>query len=276
MGRTSDVTARSWYDSATADFFNPFAWTPIGTPQPGDSLTISNGNPVASNVTLDGYSILLGGSNGSPGPALTSSYIDLTQNGQIGASIPNAPAPNPILTLSNATIGPGTTIRLPSALAILGGPPAGDATIFARGYAENDGTIKTGGGLFSIGGTLNISIDHGYGLFENKGTITIGSRSDAVLTGYDSNPPPGSPPQAAIGADMSNDGVINVYGSVLDTSVRLHGTGTINLDSSPGFLGLSPIPGRFEYVGYPENSSGDNHNTVVFHGGQLILAELVV
>jgi hypothetical protein len=175
------------------------------------------------------------------------------------------------LTLANAYILPDTTIRVPSTLAFPGAPPAGDATIFAQGYAENDGTIETGGGPFSIGGTLNISIDAAYGSFENRGTITIGSRSDAVLTGYNTNPPPGAPPGASVTADLSNDGVINVYGSVLDTAT-LEGAGTINLDASPGLLGLSPSIGRFEFVGFPENSAGSGQ-IVAFHGGQLILAD---
>jgi len=265
------MTARSWYDGAATDFFNPFAWTPLGSPQPGDTLTIGDGNPAASNTTLDGYSILLGGPNGAPGPALTGVYTDLTQDGQIGSQISLVPAPNPTLTLANATIGPDTTMRLPSALILLGGPPAGDATIFAPGYAENDGTIETGGGgLLSFGGTLNISIDAAYGSFENRGTITIGPRSGAVLTGYNTNPPPEAPPGVSVTADLSNDGVSNVYGSVRDTA-RLEGTGTINLDASPGLLGLATTPGRFEFVGFAEDSSGSGQ-TVAFHGGQLVLA----
>jgi hypothetical protein len=72
-------------------------------------------------------------------------------------------------------------------------------------------------------------------------------------------------------ADLSNDGVINVYGSVRDTA-RLEGTGTINLDTSPGLLGLASTLGRFEFVGFPEDFSGENQ-TVAFHGGQLVLAD---
>jgi hypothetical protein len=44
---------------------------------------------------------------------------------------------------------------------------------------------------------------------------------------------------------MNNDGTINVSGTVNDVNVNIDGTGTINLDSSPGYLGLPASPGKF-------------------------------
>ena len=62
-----------------------------------------------------------------------------------------------------------------------------------------------------------------------------------------------------LSATMLNDGVINVYGSVLDPSVRLFGTGTVNLDSTLGLLAL----GRFEYIGIP-TTFNDGGNDFVY------------
>jgi hypothetical protein len=91
------MTARSWNDGASADFFSPFAWTPFGLPQAGDTLAIGDGNPTASsNAALDGYAILLGGTIGTPGPAQTAVYTDRTHDVRSAARspLPRLPIPH--------------------------------------------------------------------------------------------------------------------------------------------------------------------------------------
>jgi hypothetical protein len=69
------------------------------------------------------------------------------------------------------------------------------------------------------------------------------------------------------GGDLISNSVINVAGSVTD-SAAMDGTGIVNLDASPGVLGLSPVPGRFEFD--PLGTEIDSGQDFVFHGGQLV------
>jgi hypothetical protein len=72
---------------------------------------------------------------------------------------------------------------------------------------------------------------------------------------------------------MNNDGTINVSGTVNDVNVNIDGTGTINLNSSPGYLGLPASPGEFivrdTTNSPPSIGSGQNF---VFNGGELVLS----
>jgi hypothetical protein len=97
------MTNRTWLPSTSDAFDNPFDWSPFGAPQPGDALTIGDGNPVATALTLSGYTIYLGGLRGDPGPAL----VPFLNDGSNSYSFTSAP--NPTLTLTGATIASNTS-----------------------------------------------------------------------------------------------------------------------------------------------------------------------
>ncbi len=267
------MTSRTWIGALTASFTDAAAWTPAGAPQNGDSLTIQDGNPIATDVTLAGENIYLGGTNLTPGPAISA------VPGAILSGIPGVEgttAPNPTLSLIGSTIGSDTTIVVPAVPRFFfrGALPAPDsATLFITGgsttepYAplpvsENDGTIETAGSAFARGGTLDLSI--GNAVLENRGAIEASEGSSIVLFGY------AILPQAvAVQATMHNDGVIDVYGSVSDTTVQIDGTGTVVLGLSPGVLGLGATPGRFEFDN--EGETIGSGQTFDFRGGELDL-----
>ncbi len=89
------MTNRTWTNGGTDSFNDPAAWTPDGTPESGDVLTIAEGNPDATDLTLQGLTIGLGANTGIPFSPL--GYL-----------------PSPVLTLDGSTIGAGTTIVLPA------------------------------------------------------------------------------------------------------------------------------------------------------------------
>jgi hypothetical protein len=62
------VTNRAWTNSGTESFNDPAAWTPDGAPESGDVLTIAEGNPVATDLTLQGLTIDFGANTGISGP----------------------------------------------------------------------------------------------------------------------------------------------------------------------------------------------------------------
>lgn len=56
------MTNRTWAAGDAGDWFDPDKWTPAGAPQAGDTLTITSGNPVIANATIENETInLVGG-----------------------------------------------------------------------------------------------------------------------------------------------------------------------------------------------------------------------
>jgi hypothetical protein len=255
---------------AGGSFYDPFAWTPIGAPTPGDVLTIQDGSPQVIDQTISGFTIALGGSNNDSGPAI---WWDALPNG----SWQTFPAPNPTLRLSNAIIGADTTIDLPGVVNFLHSQPPNTATILAQG-AENDGTIAVTNGLFSSGGTLYLSLNNpGPGLV-NKGTITADNGATIVMSGYSGDPRDNHLSVHPFGT-LENDGVIDVRGIVSDTDLSIDGSGTINLGDTPNALGLSEGPSKFIFTG--EDGLGGSvlsaSQTIDFQGGggELVLGRYV-
>jgi hypothetical protein len=181
------------------------------------------------------------------------------------------------LTLTASTIAANTTVLVP-AVSGFGLPghftAINQATIFAAN-AENDGTIETAGSPLTRGGTLHVVL-HTYGPYygpplNNEGTITASYGSTIALTGYDGLSGSTFPYDVGRpGATLDNNGVINDYGTITDNSVSLEDTGTVNLGLTPGYLGLSSSPGRFEFTGENGSQISASQN-FVFHGGQLLL-----
>ena len=151
------MVSRNWTGNFSNDFEYAYAWSPVGTPQAGDVLTISAGNRMAINETLQGFTIDLGGTGGLPGPAL------VIANLFVSAGYPyvdDYAAPDPTLTLTNSTVGSNTQILVP-AVSGFSRPwqvsTPNSATIQAAG-AINDGTIETAGSALTRGGTLYVSL----------------------------------------------------------------------------------------------------------------------
>ncbi len=275
------MTNRTWTNNGTDSFNDPTAWTPNGAPESGDVLTIAEGSPDATDLTLQGLTIGLGANTGISEPPF----------GPLGN------LPSPVLTLNGSTIGAGTTIVLPAVFrpillpAVINPlirwpyPAVDQGTIFVTGASNdtgaltvstNDGTIETAASnLFAAAGTLTLDIGGygngdappGDGLLENNGVIDASRGSTILLEGLYSNAVDFSP-----GGHMNNDDTINVSGTVNDVNVDIDGIGTINLDSSPGYLGLAASPGKFivsdSTNAPPSIGSGQNF---VFNGGELVL-----
>jgi hypothetical protein len=272
------MTNRTWTNGGTDSFNDPAAWTPDGAPESGDVLTVVEGNPDATDLTLQGLTIGLGANTGIPFSPL--GYL-----------------PSPVLTLDGSTIGAGTTIVLAAVFRPIVFPavhdpvtlstyPAVDqGTLLVTGpnnpassltVSTNDGTIETAAsGLFAAAGTLTLDIGvlenspdsfTAEGYLVNNGVIDASVGSTILLEG----PTPFFYPGQSL-SGMTNDGTIDVSGTVNDVAVDISGTGTINLESSPGYLGL-PAEGEFilSNTYYPAPSIGSGQN-FVFNGGELVL-----
>lgn len=277
----------NWNGDLTGGFYNPLAWIPAVSPQPGDTLTISNGNPQLADADLQGYTIYLGGTSGSSGPGII--WTDGAPQNIGGMIWPGGIGdgtfgPNPTLTLQSSTIGANTTVIVPrgslagglsgaegpSATLLINGPTAAQGSSYPT--SVNDGTIETASTPFSNGGTLNIcSFD---AIFDNQGVINASYGSTVALYGtFDNNNGPlGLIP--APGAQVINDGTFNIDGTMTDNSDLITGTGTINLD----LLGLSERPGTFLYNGtadeiFPGLNGVGSGQDIEFHGGHLVLAD---
>jgi hypothetical protein len=60
------MTNRTWITGGVDNFNDPAAWTPDGAPQSGDVLTIAEGNPVATDLALQGLTLTSGPTLGFP------------------------------------------------------------------------------------------------------------------------------------------------------------------------------------------------------------------
>jgi hypothetical protein len=258
------MTNRTW-TASSGSFLDAANWSPAGSPQSGDVLTLNSGIADASFDTLSGYTIYLAGSGDTPGPGLTA--VD---------NQPFQDAPDPTLILSQGGIGPGTSVIVPASPLYL--PfPYGFGTLLINGSATNDGTITAAGGWFSAGGDLDISSYQSFasgtgitstGFFQNAGDITAELNATINFFAYIEV---GQSPSEIVPGAVENNGTVNVYGSVTTTNDSWIGTGTVNLDYTPGVLGLPGTPGQFVYDRVDpamEMSSGLNF---AFHGGELIL-----
>ena len=146
----------------------------------------------------------------------------------------------------------------------------------SRTVSTNDGTIETAAsGLFAAAGTLTLDIGvlenspesfTAEGYLVNNGVIDASVGSTILLEG----PTPIFYPGQSL-SGMTNDGTIDVSGTVNDVAVDISGTGTINLEFSPGYLGLA-AKGEFilSNTYYPAPSIGSGQN-FVFNGGELVL-----
>jgi hypothetical protein len=261
---------------AGGSFYDPFAWTPIGAPIPGDVLTIQDGSPQVIDQMISGLTIALGGSNNDSGSAL---WWDALSNG----SWESYSAPNPTLRLSNATIGADTTIDLPGVVNYFHSQPPNTATILAQG-AENYGTIAATNGLFSNGTTLYLSLNDGGSLsydapwFVNRGTITADNGATIVMSGYSGDPRDNHISVHPFGT-LEDDGVINVRGIVSDKDLSIVGSGTIDLGDTPNALGLSEGPSKFIFTGenglYGSVLSASQTIDFQGEGGELVLGRYV-
>jgi hypothetical protein len=195
------MTNRTWITGGVDNFNDPAAWTPDGAPQSGDVLTIAEGNPVATDLALQGLTFDLGANTGISGPD--------------GGPLGNLPYPE--LTLNGSTIGAGTTIVLPAVfrsivfstldnpMTLLTYPAVDQGTIFVSGVpnntgavsvSTNDGTIETAASnLIAAAGTLTLDIGGygtgdtppGDGFLQNNGVIDASRDSTILLEGLYSN-----------------------------------------------------------------------------------------
>jgi hypothetical protein len=256
------MTDRTWEASVGA-FDEPLNWSPPGIPQAGDMLDINSGVVDASSDTLSGYTIDLGGPSAGPGPGY---YAQGNE--------PIESAPNPTLILSGSTLAQDTSVLVPAGFFNL--VSADSATILVDGTSSNDGNIEAGGGLLNTGSNLYFSIyankpnqpDEGSAVtYINNGTITADANSTITFFGFYYL----GGPDWMVPGDFSNNGEINVYGTVYDTQLQWYGSGIINLDATPSFLGLAATPGQFIYDRFNANQDILGGQTIAFHGGQLTI-----
>jgi hypothetical protein len=270
------MTARTWIASGTYSIDIPGTWSPGGAPMAGDTLTIAQGNPTISYETLSGLTINLGGPPGQDGPSW---IVKFDQYPQPPFAVELVHAPNPTMTFTNATIGLDTSITVPT-VPFRGGRgvvrPANVATI-SMTESVNNGTIGTAAATVFLqrGGTLNLTMhsrqEYGVPDLVNNGKIVAAAGTTINLYGYFGLNGPTWPDSYGFGGrtTMTNDGVIDVIGTMTDNSVGIEGYGIINLDSAPGALGLPATPGTF--LDQCESFAEATTARFAFHGGHLLI-----
>lgn len=203
------MTTRVW-NSTTASFFNPNAWSPVGRPVSGDSLDIVSGTARVSGSVLQGLAI------------------------QLGAEPFNLAATGPaVLQLTNSVIAADTTIATGgiSLPASFSGQTA--ATIEAFGFNVNDGTISAASFTQAIGGfpeptsQLTIELEGAGATFVNAGTLRM-DNTPATLAVEGQRP----------GATLVNNGSIEA-GTVVKLDLTVIGVGKMQF-GAPYDIGPSP------------------------------------
>jgi hypothetical protein len=183
------MTARTWIASGTYSIDIPGTWSPGGAPMAGDTLTIAQGNPTISYETLSGLTINLGGPPGQDGPSW---IVKFDQYPQPPFAVELVHAPNPSMTFTNATVGPDTSISVPTV------PFRGErglvrpATVATMSMTEsvNNGTIGTAAATVFLqrGGTLNLTMhsrqEYGVPDLVNNGKIVAAAGTTINLYGY--------------------------------------------------------------------------------------------
>jgi hypothetical protein len=255
------VTTKKWIGAPGEQYTDAAAWTPAGAPATGDTAIIPDGNPVLSGYTLTNLTIVLGSTAFDPGPG----YYLIDTNPSPGNYTGNSfHSPNPTLEMNDGTvIGANTVIEAPQTPITTGGTLG--ATILINDSSVNDGTIGlpvNGSGIPSV---LDFDITSSFsgGTFTNNGTINISPQQTSYLSGFTYHPPEGY---------LDNNGVINVYGRLIDPDVEIEGSGVVNLDAISNGLGLPPTPSMLELDG-PNIIGGviDPSQNIVFNGGELVL-----
>jgi hypothetical protein len=259
------MTSRIWtHQQASAAWSNPTAWSPTGVPQPGDIATVGDGlASLDGSAQLSGVTIVAGSTVDDPGPysVLNWTYIS---GGETTTAVAS---PNPTLEMNQGTIiDANTVIEAPQA-AVASGQTIG-ATFAITGSVVNNGTIGLpvdGSGAPSVANfVLNITDGSTHTLI-NDGQINIAPQESSTWVGgsYDA--------QGFLhpGGFVTNNGTINVYGTLLNNEVGIEGSGTIMLDSVSNNLGLPPTPGLLQLNGEVFSGGVGTDGTVVFNGGHL-------
>lgn len=150
------MTTRSW-NGGTAGLSMANAWTPTGAPMNGDTLYIGSGTAEASWRILSGLTI----------------YLQEAAN--FNSTPPQPPATPPTLSLDYTIIGATTKVSLGGTYDPTYGTGNAIATIDARGFNLNLGTITDTSfiGQGPNGPSSTLTIDVGNGMFANFGTMSV-------------------------------------------------------------------------------------------------------
>ena len=180
------------FTGGTADWFTADSWNPAGTPQPGDTLSISAGlaqisaADVLANGTLNTETLLLGStSSASPaglaadgaafgsGFAFTlAGFADLDLSGAVafGGSLTAETAGGTLDIAISADATSAAAFTLGGALTI----GDGDSVVINGGSFINDGVITVADGTLVVGSSTVLS---------GTGTINVGSGGVVVFDG---------------------------------------------------------------------------------------------
>jgi hypothetical protein len=214
------------------------------------------------SAQLSGVTIVAGSTVDDPGPYSVFNVI-YTSNGEGGVGVVS---PNPTLQMNQGTvIGADTVIEAPQA-AVASGQTIG-ATFAITGSVVNNGTIGLsvdGSGAPSVANFVLLIKSGSSAIVTNNGQINIAPQESSTWVGglYDNEGilhPEGY---------LTNNGTINVYGTLTNNEIGIEGNGTITLDSVSTNLGLPPTPGLLQLNGN-FIGGGVGSGNVVFNGGHL-------
>ena len=222
------MTTRTW-NGTTGEFADGTGWSPSGAPQPGDTVTISAGNVLASALTLQGLGITVASNNSIAGSLV---LVDSTiaANTTVTASNPNkfAKGATPTLQIDGVTTNLGTINLTGSVIQMPIGPNSGSGS----------GTLVNRGAINLIDASLQVQPASGAvtPIIENDGTITV-------------TDPDGVYQSPVIAANITGTGTITLgSGAALDLQQGVGSGQTLAFSSGVGGGAVLQLeqPGNFD------------------------------
>ncbi len=174
------MATQIWSSGTTGQWDDPANWTTSAVPSTGDTVVIAAGDPLIDGLTIQGVSIVLGGTASATSVTLTASGATFVGSGSGSTEL------HTILTVSGGTSGPGLQATLD-----VEGTVSYDGLVFVE--APNGGLIidVASGGSF----TLDNADGHAVMVVYQESTLTF---SGGTISG----------------GTVVNDGIIQVEGGL--------------------------------------------------------------
>ena len=100
------MSTEIWSSGTTGQWDDPANWTTSAVPSTGDTVVIAAGDPLIDGLTIQGVSIVLGGTASATSVTLTASGATFVGSGSGSTEL------HTILTVSGGTSGPGLQATL--------------------------------------------------------------------------------------------------------------------------------------------------------------------